>query len=246
MDKQSQMRDLISDMSKDLDSIKIFKTKKSQKVDLSLINQFAKLDHIPNKWFDWVRSANAQRVIIGQDWGPFSVLKDITSDFDPSRADEKEYYHDFLFKDFSSRTEKFIFKALNETYEAAHNRKVSPEEWEDIMFTMAVLFTRQGDKFRGTDNFAPKESAQISYPYFKRQLDIVSPTTVMCLGGMAMDCANQYYQLGLDGMKITHIVEESRPKGYFEKDGVRIIPNFHPAAHVPPSEMMKQWELFWG
>lgn len=42
--------------------------------------------------------------------------------------------------------------------------------WDRIFFTMAVLFIRQGNLFRGNQNFDPLKSAGHSYKYLARQL----------------------------------------------------------------------------
>lgn len=239
------MKRIIEDLRKDTSPSKIHATRNGKKVDLGLINQFALHEIIPNKWFDWERSQKAKYMVIGQDWGPYSMLKKLISDFDYSRKDDDKYYRRFLFKDFSSRTEKFILRAIKTTYFEKFKTEFEEEQWDNIIFTMSVLFTRKGKHFRGNHNFDPKQSFEISYPYVVRQIETVSPKVIITLGGMAFDVVNRHFNLGYKG-SLTTIIKSLEPKGVITlSDGTKIIPNFHPASFTSPVQQMEIWGKIW-
>lgn len=239
--KQKQIQELIQQMCNDSEMERFKVLRKGEMVDVGLINHFRKHPIIPNKWFDWERTVNSKLCIIGQDWGPYNVLKDFISGFDISKKDNDEYYRQFMLKSFTSRTEKFIYKAVIETYEEYYKTKFIDSMWDSIFFTMAVLFTRQGSLFRGNQNFDPLKSAEHSYKYLARQLEIVKPKVVMPLGNLALESVNRFYNLGYDNPKISEVVQG----GPIVKSDVVIIPNYHPAAHVDPNIQMDIWRQIW-
>lgn len=239
------MQKILEDLKKENSPSKIRAIRKGEKIDLSLVNQFALHDIIPNKWFDWERSQNATYMVIGQDWGPYSVLKKMISDFDYSKKNDDEYYRKFLFKGFSSRTEKFILNAIRKTYFEKFKTEFKDNQWDDIFFTMSVLFTRQGKHFRGNHNFDPKQSFEISYPYVARQIETVKPKVILTIGGMAFDAVNRFFDLGYKD-NLTNIIKSlESDRVIITKDGTKIIPNFHPASFTSPSLQMEIWKQMW-
>ena len=201
------MSKLIDEMRRDSSMETILARRGGAQKNVGLVNQFKKHKRIPNKWFDWERCVDAQIMIIGQDWGPYEVLSRMISDFDQTRLDDEEYYHDFLFRDFSSRTERFILKAVQDTYLEHFGERFPRSLWDEIFFTMAVLFTRQGKHFRGSEFFHEKKSAQVSYRYVSAQIDIVKPAVIVPLGNLAFEVLNQKFNLGYKEIKITKIIE---------------------------------------
>jgi|GEM_PF-4311674 len=245
MTPSKQMALLIEQLRQDTAASKITALRKGVPADLGLVNQFQLHDFLPNKWFDWENRANAQIMILGQDWGPYSVLKSrYIDDYEAKALAPGFDYNAFMFSGFSSRTEKFILKAVQETYANAFGQ-FEPKIWDDIIFTMAVLFTRQGKHFRGNHNFDPKKSALISYPYVARQLEIVKPKIIITMGGMPFEVVNKYYNLGYKGRTITSIIEEIGD-GVIRADNTIIIPNFHPASYTDPNLQLKIWGKIWN
>lgn len=243
--KSQLMSELIEEIRLDTNTSNISSIRKHIQTDVSLINQFALQRHIPNKWFDWTNTVkNSEVMIIGQDWGPYSVLKEFISSFDESKITNTEYYREFLFKDFSSRAEKFILNTIKETYREKFNKEITDEKWDKIFFTMAVLFTRQGKLFRGNQNFDEKKSAEISYPYIKRQIDILQPKLIIPLGNLAFGVVNKYYNLGYSKIKVRKIVN-SLNNGVINLNNVTILPNYHPAAHINPKIQKAIWQKMW-
>jgi hypothetical protein len=241
--KKDLMQNLISDLSQNTDCENIRRTRNGSLADLSLINQFNKRNFIPNKWFDWVNRVDAPIMIIGQDWGPYLSLKKYFDDYEISVKKPDFNYDDFLFKTFSSRTEKFIIKAIKKTYSEKYGN-FNKEVYDSIIFTMAVLFTRQGKHFRGNENFDEKSSFEICYPYVKRQIEIVKPKIIMTLGGLAFKVVDQFFELGFSGKNLTEVVKTLKDNIIRKSDTI-IIPNFHPASHIDPQIQLKIWEKIW-
>jgi len=238
---EKQIQELIEQMRDDSEMERIEVVRNGEVVDVGLINQFRRHAIIPNKWFDWESTVNSKLCIIGQDWGPYGVLKEFISGFDISKKDDDEYYRNFMFKSFTSRTERFIYKAVTETYEEYYKTRFIDSMWNRIFLTMAVLFTRQGNSFRGNQNFDPLKSVEHSYKYLARQLEIVKPRVVMPLGNLALESVNKFYNLGYDKPKISQVVQD----GPIIKSDVVVIPNYHPAAHVNPKIQVDIWKKIW-
>lgn len=243
MTPQQQMIELVAQLRQDTLAESITARRKGELVDLGLVNQYKLHDLIPNKWFDWVNRADAQIMIIGQDWGPYTALLKYVESYASESTKPDFDYSKFLFSKLSSRTEKFIIKAIESTY-TEHFGNFDPKVWDNIIFTMAVLFTRQGEHFRGSHNFDPKQSAAHSYPYVAKQIEIVKPKVILTSGGMGFDVVNKYFNLGFDGKTVTEVINEIGD-GVIKTDNTTIIPNFHPASHTDPKLQMKIWSKIW-
>jgi len=237
------MSELIEQLRQDTSAEQITALRRGAKTNLGLVNHYRLHDLIPNKWFDWVNRIDAQIMIIGQDWGPYLSLQKYVESYELESQKPDFDYSEFLFSTFSSRTEKFILKAVEITYQE-HFSKFDPKVWDDIIFTMAVLFTRKGEYFRGNHNFDPKQSAEHSYPFVSELIQITQPKIIIILGGMAFDVVNRYFQLGYGGKTVTKVIEELGDQVIKTKDTI-IIPNFHPASHTDPKLQMKIWKKLW-
>ncbi len=242
-EKSEKMRSLIEDLKAHTLSEHIVVSRKGIDKDVSLINHYRMHELIPNKWFDWVARSDARIMVIGQDWGPYAALKKYVDDFDLSQDADDFDYHSFLFKTFSSRTEKFIMKAVKETYRNAFGT-FDDSVFDDFFFTMAVLFTRQGTHFRGNDNFDEKRSYEYSYPFVTRQIEIVKPEIIMPIGGLGFKVVNDYFKLGYDKRTLTSVIEELGDS-VIRVNGTVIIPNFHPASHTSPAFQLQRWAKIW-
>lgn len=245
MDKRFEMQKLIEELQKNTTASSMQSKRRGILSDVGLVNQFALHSIIPNKWFDWERRVNAPIMIIGQDWGPYSALKKFVDDYEVAKKEKLFHYDAFLFKTFSSRTEKFIVNVIKETYEKQYG-KFDQKIYDNFFFTMAVLFTRQGTKFRGNEFFDEKKSMEISYPYVAKQIEIVQPKVVMTLGNLALSLVNRYYNLDYKDVKLSDILTSlKKNNGVITREEVLIIPNYHPAAHINPSIKKEIWSKMW-
>lgn len=245
MNKKDHMKLLITDMSCNTSVTQIQSKRKGIIADVGLVNQFALHPVIPNKWFDWENRVNADIMIIGQDWGPYVNLKKYVDDYELSKTELHFSYDEFLFKKMSSRTEKFILQTIKETYEEKFHT-FDQLVYDRFFFTMAVLFTRQGKKFRGSEFFDEKKSTALCYPYVARQIEIVQPKVIMTLGNLGFGVVNNYFQLGYKDIKLSKVLDSlQNSNGIIQKNKVTIIPNYHPAAHVSSRLMKENWKKIW-
>jgi hypothetical protein len=242
-EKQKLMEFALSELKKDTSAAKLTAIRKGKTTDIGLVNHFALHDIIPNKWFDWVNRANASIMIVGQDWGPYSSLMNYITSFESQKSMPEFDYEKFLFQGFSSRTEKFILKAITEGYTLATGKNMPHQAWSNIIFTMSVLFTRQGKHFRGTEFFDNEKSRLHSFPYLAKQIEIVQPKVIMTLGGMAWQSVSEYFKLRTyKGKTVTTVISEISDIGYLTVGDTIVIPNFHPASHVSPTIMKNIWK----
>lgn len=239
------MRQLLDKLKKETSCEKFISKRKGKWVNVGLVNQFARHDFIPNKWFDWDRRSKAEVMIIGQDWGPYEVLKSYVDDYELVKNNPNFNYDEFLFSRFSSRTERFILKVVKDTYEEKYEN-FDKGVYDNFFFTMAVLFTRKGAKFRGNENFDEKQSFNVSFPYVSRQIDIVSPKIIITLGNLAFKVINKKFNLGLEKKNLTQVIDSLKDANGVMKVGtMTIIPNYHPAAHIDPKIQKEIWRKIW-
>jgi hypothetical protein len=187
-----------------------------ERINPPLVNHFAIHSKIPNRWFDWENRIHSPVMIIGQDWGPYIHLRKYIDD--PTQ----DHFA-------SSRTEKFIINTLN---------SIDTTLIDSIFFTVAVIFTRTGTLFRGSQNYNEAKSFDISFPYVSRQINIVRPKIILTLGGLAFKTIDQHFRLNAGSQKLNKIVSA----GEFQIGDTVIIPAYHPAAFVSPQIQLKSWK----
>lgn len=245
LSKKELMQNLIIDLAEDSSIEKILVKRKGQEIDVGLVNQYKLNKLIPNKWFDWLDRVDSKVMLIGQDWGPYIALEKYIDSYNLEKDSSDFDYQDFLFKTFSSRTEKFILNSLTKTFKEKYSKDISKSDWNNFFFTIAVLYTRQGKHFRGSHNFDPKISLDHSYPYVSRQIDIVKPKIIMPLGGMAWEIISKKFDLKDNGKTITEVMNNLSKEQYLKVGDYYIIPNFHPASYVDPKIMVRQFSKIW-
>jgi uracil-DNA glycosylase len=118
------------------------------------------------------------------------------------------------------------------------------EIWNEIVFTMAVLFTRQGNHFRGNEFYDEKFGLEVSLPYLQRQIEIIQPKIIVPFGGAAWSSVRKIFKLEDYPSKITDIVAILNRKPIVIGD-TTIIPNFHPASHTDPKIGYEIWKTIW-
>lgn len=225
MDKKVQLQNLIQEMSQDSACESMFEVNN----DKNLINQFKYSTFIPNKWFDWPKYSESKIMIIGQDWGPYAILQRKFIDRFEIESKGKDFDYDkFLYQTFSSRTEKFIQKSIEYWFEIVHHTQMNFRDWDNYFFTIAVMFCRSGNLFRGSTNFDAKRSLAVSRYYLKKQIEIVQPQKIMTLGDLALRQVFSILGIG-DKRKLSEIVLHNDK---FNGQEIEIFPNFHPASHV--------------
>lgn len=244
MNKSKQLQQLWQDLASERNAEHLYKKRNGKLTNIGFVNQYAKHEFIPNKWFDWENRANAKIMIIGQDWGPYIALKPYVERYNEQKDKPGFNLDDFMFDTFSSRTERFIMKAIETTYKKHFNNEITHKTWNDIFFTVAIMFTRQGKNFRGNDFFDEKFGIEVSFPYLKRQIDVLKPKIVIALGKLAYRVVAKYYNLEIQNESISKVVERIGD-GAINVNNTIIIPIFHPASHTDPKIQIKGWEKMW-
>ena len=242
---KQQMKDLIQELSLNIEVETIMACRKGEMKNVGLVNQFKLNDFIPNKWFDWERRIDAEIMYIGQDWGPYSALDKYNLDYAIESLKEDFNYDDFLFKAFSSRTEKFILTAVQNSYKEITGKEFSKDLWNNFFFTVAVMFTRQGIHFRGNDNFDEKKSLELSYPYLKKQIEIVQPKVIMTSGNLSWTSVSKIFGLEKYGQNISSALKTLGEEKYVKSGDTYIIPNYHPASYIDPKIIYSQFLQIW-
>lgn len=177
--------------------------------------------------------------------GPYVALKRYIDDYESSKDALGFSYDNFLFKTFSSRTEKFIIKTIIETYKSRF-REFDQKVFNDFFFTMAVLFTRKGTHFRGSHNFDEKKSFEISYPFVAKQIEIVKPKVIMPIGSLGFRVIDRFFNLGYSQKTLSEVISELNSNNHTIKlTDTIIIPNFHPASHTSPKIQTEIWSKIW-
>ena len=247
MDTEAKKK-LIMQLWKDLTNNKTagtnIKFKDGKEINVGFVNQFSLHKFIPNKWFDWESRVDAKIMIIGQDWGPYKALLPYIEKYEEEKRNSDFNYDEYLFRTFSSRTEKFIFKSLERSYLEKFNTQITKAIWDEFIFTVAVFFTRQGDHFRGSEFYDEKFGVRTSLPYLKRQIEIVKPKIIMPIGGTAWGMVRDIFGLGKYPEKISEVIERLG-KEIIKKGDTIIIPNFHPASHTDPNVQYDIWKRVW-
>lgn len=74
----------------------------------------------------------------------------------------------------------------------------------------------------------------------KKQMEIIMP-----LGGMAWEILSKYYGLEDKGKTITEVIKGLPEERFYKIGDTFLIPNFHPASHVDPKIIDRQFRKFW-
>ncbi len=242
--KQKELSLLWKNLAENKKVTKSYKIRHGKKINIGFINQYSLHNSIPNKWFDWSTKANAKIMIIGQDWGPYSVLLKFINDYEKQKRNLTNFDHDsYLFKTFTSRTENFIKKAIEETYLEKFRKEIAKTDWNNFFFTVAIMFTRQGSHFRGNEYFDEKLGIKESLPYIENQINIIKPKVIMPLGGIAWRMVDTIFKLNTK-LTISQIIKKQKGEPIISQK-MKIIPNFHPASHTDPKIQMQIWKTIW-
>jgi len=105
--------------------------------------------------------------------------------------------------------------------------------FNNIFFTVAIMFTRQGIHFRGNEYFDEKFGINISKEYLREQTAIVKPKIIMPLGNSAWGMIREICELHQYDNRISEVVNDSG-KSNIKKYKTIIIPNYHPLSHASP------------
>lgn len=241
--KKEKLKQLWIDLSNNRKATESYKIRNGKNINIGFVNQFSLHSFIPNKWFDWENRFNSEIMVIGQDWGPYSALLPYITEYEGQKKLKDFNYNKYLFDTFSSRTEKFIIKAIERTYLEKFNSNITQEVWNNFFFTVAIMFTRQGKHFRGNEYFDENLGIRESLPYLQRQIEIINPKIIMPLGRIAWEMLDTIFKLNKN-ISISKIIKQQNGKP-IEVGKLKVIPNFHPSSHTDPKIQLHIWKSIW-
>jgi uracil-DNA glycosylase family 4 len=220
--------------------------------DCGLVNFLADDDigyTVPTIWTDWLNRLEAEIFIVGQDWGPIEAIKKFSDKF-------KKYSDSFssssvwrnLVREPDGMTTRYLTEHLRKSARF-HSIELPKYFLDDIFVTNAVLCARQGHKFRGNENYAPRDSTSNCAPYLKHQIEIIHPKIVITLGGWPLWALSQLYGFDIDRSLTRQLEKLRKEKGYIqihsEGFSFHIVPVYHPAAVVSKSTQVESYKTVW-
>lgn len=231
MNKKQKLDKLFEEMGK---CQKCKNLKSRYEKDYSLINIFEDKEfckNIPSIWTDWYNRLDADIMIIGQDWGPFSDMKKLNEQY--IKKQTKENWIN-LIETERSNTKKLLAKYIMES----SNGKMT--NLDKVYITNAIMCARQGDSYRG-NNINLKSSTKNCEKFLKTQIEIANPKIILTLGYYPLKALSNIYEF-----EIQETLKESIMKAPIIKNkSFVIIPLFHPVAQITKYEQLQQYNRIW-
>lgn len=209
---------------------------------------------MPTIWTDWLHRLDAKIAIVGQDWGPISEIKRFSKLYtdtlkNHSKETIKEKIWQQLVRKPDGRTTRRMIHFLRMSAEQT-GLHLPTNFMDELFVTNAVLCARQGNRYRGNENYAPKASTNNCRQYLRRQIEIVKPAVVITLGAWSLWSFSQFMDFEFHG-KLTSKIESvnNTPPGYIKADlngdRLAIVPVFHPAAIVSTEMHLRTYSYVW-
>ena len=246
-DKKTRLHEMMQDVSR----CQLCCAKGSGAARTRLINLIAKnpeaprYGEIPSIYTDWASRLNAKIAIILQDWGSRDDALKLRHHYEcllrtESLSREKAWRRTVQYRPKPSPTHKRIPLYLKRSAER-EGLQLPADFVDHLFFTNAVLCFRKGNS-SGANNINLERSIRnccFKRKFLKRQLQIVSPSIVVALGGGALR------GLGLR-KKISDVIRsaQSSPQGFLEREyeglPLNIVAVLHPTARIPRGSTRKQ------
>lgn len=229
--KKEKFDDLIKEMGECSSCVYL---KSSRGRDYSLFNiykdsVFAK--KIPSIWTDWYHRLDASIFIVGQDWGPYSDMKELNERY--KKEETKENWKR-LIEEEKSQTKKRLTSFLI----ASSNGKIN--DIDSIYITNAIMCARGGEKYRD-DTINLKYSTICCSKFLKKQIELVKPKVIVTLGYYPLLSLSEIFHFPIEKTLAECI--EKYP--IIEKDGYIIVPLYHPVAQISRERQLKQYQKIW-
>ena len=195
---------------------------------INIYNDYIFCTNIPSIWTDWFNRLNSKIMIIGQDWGPYSDMKKLNNLLKKDRSNWKE-----LIESEKSNTKKILDEYIKKSSNNRYNL-------DNIFVTNAIMCTRKGNNYRGS-NINLKKSTSNCSKYLLKQIQIVSPKVILTLGYYPLLSLSNIFNFKIyDTLKKTI---ENYPE--IKINNNIIIPLYHPVAQIKKEEQMKQYKRIW-
>lgn len=258
--KLKQFDNFLYELAEDRSCDEIIVKRGGKEVDVGMINIYRDRDIInnfPTLWTDWRNRLDSRIMIFGQDWGPIEAVMETVRMYKGWKSDNKSMEDPLpdgeLWKAFvrseDDRSTNNLIKFLKKSA-SLENVELPDNFTDDIYVSMAIMFARRGNKFRGNGNFAPQQALRSSIRHMKKQIEIVQPELVVTLGSLALKGMAEIGNFKVSRSLTSFI--ESLQKGSegaieveIESLKFKLVPIFHPASHVHPDEQLKAYKNIW-
>lgn len=225
--------------------------RKGEVIDNSLINIFQENKlflNIPSIWTDWLNRSESKIMIVGQDWGPYCDMVKMHNDY---LSHLKKGIDDWI--DMVSTPESMTNKLMTSFIINSGQRKgynIDKTIMNSIYVTNAVLCGRQGNNYRGNDNFNAKLCTENCSSNLNKQIEILKPMIVITLGYWP------FYSIGIkNNINVYKTLKENLDSYNGEPERIinigsiteptYIIPVYHPVAQVKKEDQLKYYEAIW-
>lgn len=214
--------------------------KKRNGKDCSLINIYSDINfckNIPSIWTDWYSRLDANIMIIGQDWGPYTDMVKF----------HKEYINNKTSNNWKRliNKEKSLTKKLLEKYiiESAsfYNIDLDDNFLDKVFITNAIMCARSGNNYRA-DNINLKDSTLNCSNFLIKQIEIVKPKVILTLGYYPLLSLSKYFNFDIRKT----LTETIKLNPIINADNFVIIPLYHPTAQVKKENQLEQYKRIWN
>lgn len=208
--------------------------KSSRGKDYSLFNiykDYSFSKEIPSIWTDWYHRLNASIFIVGQDWGPYSDMKELNERYKQEKTKENWKR---LIEEEASQTKKRLTSFLLES----SGGKI--DMVDSIYITNAIMCARRGEKYRD-DTIHLKYSTLCCSKFLKKQIELVKPKVIATLGYYPLLSLSEIFQFPI-AKTLSECIKECP---VIKKDNYVIIPLYHPVAQISRERQLKQYQKIW-
>lgn len=208
--------------------------KSSRGKNYSLFNiykNFSFSKEIPSIWTDWYHRLDASIFIVGQDWGPYSDMRELNERYKQEKTKENWKR---LIEEEKSQTKKRLTSFLVES----SGGKI--DSLDSIYITNAIMCARRGEKYRD-DTIHLKYSTLCCSKFLKKQVELVKPKVIATLGYYPLLSLSEIFQFPI-AKTLSECIEECP---VIKKDNYVIIPLYHPVAQISRERQLKQYQRIW-
>lgn len=242
MNKLKEFNKLIDNMGKCERCTNIYKKENKKLVDCSLINIYKNKEfclNIPTIWTDWYTRIDSDIMIIGDDWGPYTEMSKYREEYIKELRTDEDAWENLVNKE-DTLIHKNLVKFLTESAKL-EKFELETDFLNHIYFTNAVMCARQGESYKDTKCFDAKECTINCILHLIRQIEIVRPKIIITLGYYPLLAISKIFDFEIK-TTLQSTLEETN---IYEKEGITIIPAFHPVSQIKQINQIKQYRNIW-
>ena len=207
--------------------------------------------NIPSVWTDWVNRSNSKLMIIGQDWGPYKDMLKLNNKYNElvlTGADDTTAWKEIV-DERESNTKQLLIEYIVKSAKEK-NLNFDKSIIDSFYITNAVLCARDGQNYRGNENFKPKFCTDNCSEFLKKQIEFLKPTVIITLGFWPLYSISKSYNIpiyktlnenisfyNLNRKKIINLSSNNEP--------MYVVPVFHPVAQIRKNVQIETYTLLW-